>query len=131
MTGTNETDRRKTVQGLYDRAVGGEEDVTTVAGTVTSGKRWEYTHAEIADIPFVIFFYTEVETQYGPAYVADCEVWGEEHKVLIGGEVLMPQLKELAPHLPMFVKVIRPGKAYTFDDPTPAEMDAYAEKYLS
>lgn len=121
---------QSTVEGLFAGLMSGDKSVTRVSSVVTSGKRWDYAQKEVADKVIVVHRYHDIETQYGPAYLVDIDVEGEQATLLAGGEVLIKQLVEMVDYLPMVAVIRKPGRCYVFTDPTPEEIAAYVEEYL-
>ena len=122
---------QETVKGLFASLMVKDANITTVSQFVTSGKRWDLTQKELADKVIVLHRYTDINTQYGAAYLVDIDTEGEQRTLLVGGEVLMSQLVELAEHLPCVAVIRKPGRSYVFTDATPDEIAAYAAAYLS
>jgi hypothetical protein len=130
MTKAKEAPTQATVKGLFDSMMANPESVNTVSANVTSGKRWELTQREVSESVIIVHRYTDITTQYGPAYLADIDHQGEQKTLLVGGEVLMKQLAELADHLPVVTVIRKPGRSYVFTDPTPEELAAYYQEYI-
>lgn len=126
-----EAPTQETVKGLFESMLAGDETAPKVSGIVTSGKRWEFTQKEIVDQVMILHRYTQISTQYGDAYLVDIDVSGNQATLLIGGQVLMKQLAELAEYLPIVTVIRKPGRCYVFTDPTEEELTAYQAEYLT
>lgn len=102
----------------------GNLDIENVAGIgdfITRTKRWDFTHSELMGQVIVILGFSETDTQYGDALLADCLVDGLRKVVLVGGTVLIEQLKEVQAHLPLRAVIEKPKKTYIFRSPPIAE----------
>lgn len=116
---------------LFDRATSDPDSIANVSKYVRTGKRWDFTHKEVFGDVLVMTRAKEINTKYGPAYLASCDYKGEQVEVLMGGQVLFDQLKDLVPNLPVLTVIRKPGRSYVFTDPTQKEIDAYKKDYLS
>lgn len=77
-------------------------------------KPWDYTHSEVLDKLLVINSFTEIETGYGDALLADCVVNEQPAKVLIGGVFLIQALKNVKDRLPVSATIVKEGTYYRF-----------------
>ncbi len=89
-------------------------DAQPIADVVNLEAPWDYTHTELKNQTIVFTGYSEFETQYGNAFLADVIVDGQEVKVLIGGQVLMQQLAGCRGNFPVSATIIKEGRYYTF-----------------
>lgn len=119
------------VKGLFEAMLAGDETAPKVSAFVTSGKRWELVQKDVEDEVVILHRFKGITTHYGDAYLVDIDRKGEQSTILIGGQVLMTQLDELAEHLPIVAVIRKPGRAYVFTDATEEEMVAYQAEYLT
>jgi len=115
---------------LFERATSDPDSIPMVSKYVRTGKRWDLTHKEVFEELLIIHRCKEINTRYGPAYLASVDHMGEQKEVLMGGQVLFDQLKDLEPNLPIMTVIRKPGRSYVFTDPTPDEINAYKKAYL-
>lgn len=116
---------------LFERATSDPDSIPAVSQFIRTGKRWDATHKEVKFDLLVIHRVKEINTKYGPAYLASVDHKGEQKEVLMGGQVLFDQLKDLEPNLPVMTVIRKPGRSYVLTDPTPDEINAYKKDYLS
>lgn len=115
---------------LFDRATSDPDSIPSVSKYIRTGKRWDMTHKEVFEDVLVIHRAREINTKYGPAFLASVDHMGEQKEVLMGGQVLFDQIKELLPNLPVLTVIRKPGRSYVFTDPTPDEINSYKKEYL-
>jgi len=126
-----ETPRAAAVQDLFARATTDPSSLPSVSKHIKVGRRWDLTHKETLEKVMVIHRGKDIKTKYGEAILADVDIDGVQKSVLFGGQVLIDQFHELAPHLPVVAVVRRPGRSYTFTDPTEVEIAAYSAEYVN
>ena len=131
MTKAPETPREVAVQDLFARATTDPSSLPSVSKHIKVGRRWDLTHKETLEKVMVIHRGKDIKTKYGEAILADVDIEGVQKSVLFGGQVLIDQFHELSPHLPVVAVVRRPGRSYTFTDPTEAEIAAYSTEYVN
>ncbi len=78
---------------------------------------WGMKHSDLINLNVIVISFTDIETNYGQAYLAECIVEGKREKVLFGAQVLMEELDKVKADLPMEFRVAKPGKYYTFVAP--------------
>jgi hypothetical protein len=115
---------------LFDRATSDPDSIPGVSKYIRTGKRWDLTHKEVFGDLLVIHRVKEITTRYGPAYLASVDHAGEQKEVLMGGQVLVDQLKDLEPNLPVMTVIRKPGRSYVLTDATPDEVTAYKKAFL-
>lgn len=115
---------------LFDRATSDPDSIPGVSKYIRTGKRWDATHKDVFSDLLVIHRVKEITTRYGPAYLASVDHQGEQKEVLMGGQVLFDQLKDLEPNLPVMTVIRKPGRSYVLTDATPDEVTAYKKAYL-
>jgi len=91
-----------------------EVSVKKFGDVYNSATPWEVTHKVLKDKDIIIRKASKIPTSYGPSFLADVEVDGGMHKVLIGGKVLIQQLEDVINDLPLSCKIIKVGRYYTF-----------------
>lgn len=123
-------DRAAQTQGLFAKATTDIAQVKSVSSYIRTGRQWDLTHKEILGDVLVLHRIKEMTTKYGEAVLADADHEGRQKSILLGGQVLITQAKELSPHLPVLAVVRKPSRAYVLTDPTPEEIEAYRVKYL-
>lgn len=128
-------DKKPTTQteqtaSLFDRATSDPDSIPSVSKYIRTGRRWDATHKEVFGDLLAIHRVKEINTRYGPAWLASVDHKGEQKEVLMGGQVLFDQLKDLEPNLPVLTVIRKPGRSYVFTDPTPDEINAYKAAYL-
>ena len=116
---------------LFDRATSDPDSIASVSKYVRTGKRWDLTHKEVFGDVLVVKRAKAINTKYGAAYLASCDHKGLQVEVLFGGQVLIDQIEELLPNLPVLAVIRKPGRSYVFTDPTPDELNAYKKDFLS
>jgi len=131
MADKNETKAVESTATLFDRATSDPDSISSVSKFIRTGKRWDMTHKEVYGDLLVIKRVKAINTRYGPAYLASCDHKGLEVEVLMGGQVLFDQLKDLEPNLPVLSVIRKPGRSYVFTDPTPEEIAAYKAEFLT
>jgi len=130
VTKAQETPRAAAVQDLFAKATTDPSSLPSVSKHIKVGRRWDLTHKETLDKLMVIHRGKDITTKYGDAVLADVDIEGVQKSVLFGGQVLIDQFHELEPHLPVVAVVRRPGRSYTFTDPTDAEIANYSSEYV-
>lgn len=123
--------RSEQVQNLFLKATTDITQIKSVSSYIRTGRQWDLTHKEILGDVLVIHRIKEMTTKYGEAVLADADHEGQQKSILLGGQVLITQAKELSPHLPVLAVVRKPSRAYVLTDPTPGELAAYRDEYLS
>jgi hypothetical protein len=88
--------------------------VKTFGEVYDSSTPWELTHRNVAGKLLVIKKATSIDTSFGKAFLADCEVDGQTKKVLLGGKVLVKQLEQILFELPIQATVKKIGRYYSF-----------------
>lgn len=115
---------------LFEKATSDPDSIPSVSQFIRTGKRWDMTHKECKGELLVIHYSKEINTRYGPAQLAQVDHKGEEKQLLMGGQVLFDQIKELEQNLPVMAVIRKPGRSYVLTDPTPDEINAYKKAYL-
>lgn len=92
----------------------------------TLPQRWDTHQRDILGDVFILHSFESIETAHGKAYVGDCQFYDGHLRVLLGGQVLMEQMDILRGSLPVALKVIKPGRAYLFSEPTERELVEFA-----
>jgi hypothetical protein len=115
---------------LFERATSDPDSIPGVSKYIRTGKRWDATHKEVFGDVLVVHRVKEITTRYGPAYLASVDHKGEQKEVLMGGQVLFDQFKDLEPNLPVLTVIRKPGRSYVLTDATPDEVTAYKKAYL-
>lgn len=117
-------------ESLFERATADPDSIPAVSKFIRTGKRWDLTHKEVFGDLLAIHRGKEITTKYGQAFLASVDHKGEQKEVLMGGQVLVDQLKDLLPNLPVLTVIRKPGRSYVFTDPTPDEIAAYKKEYI-
>lgn len=115
---------------LFEKATSDPDSIPSVSQFIRTGKRWDMTHKECKFDLLVIHRAKEINTRYGVAYLASVDHKGEQKEVLLGGQVLVDQIKDLIQNLPVMAVIRKPGRSYVLTDPTPEEIIAYKKDYL-
>lgn len=115
---------------LFERATSDPDSIPGVSKYIRTGKRWDATHKEVFGDLLVIHRVKAITTRYGEAYLASVDHKGEQKEILMGGQVLVDQLKDLEPNLPVLTVIRKPGRSYVLTDATPDEVTAYKKAYL-
>ncbi len=131
VTKSAETPRATAVQDLFAKATTDPSSLPNVSKHIKVGRRWDLTHKECLELVMVMHRGKDITTKYGEAVLADVDIEGVQKSVLFGGQVLIDQFHELAPHLPVVAVIRRPGRSYTFTDATDAEIAAYSAEYVN
>lgn len=118
-------------ESLFERATSDPDSIPSVSKYIRTGKRWDATHKEVFGDLLTMHRAKEINTRYGPAWLASVDHKGLQIEVLMGGQVLFDQMKELVPNLPVLTVIRKPGRSYVFTDPTPDEINAYKKEFLS
>lgn len=116
---------------LFDRATSDPDSIPGVSKFIRTGKRWDLTHKECFGDVLVVHRVKAITTRYGEAYLAAVDHQGQQKEILMGGQVLCDQLKDLEPNLPVITVIRKPGRSYVLTDPTPDEINAYKKTYLA
>jgi len=124
-----DTSKQETLD-LFAKAISDPGSIAVVSKYVRTGRRWDCTHKDIVGKLIIIQRSKEITTRYGEAMLTDLDVEGVQKTVLMGGTVLIDQLKELLVHLPVVAIVRKPARAYALFDPSPEQILAYKAKYL-
>lgn len=114
---------------LFARATTDLDAVSSVGNFIRTGRRWDVTHKDIVGDLIVVQSTKEITTRYGEAMLCRIDHQGEEKMCLMGGTVLIDQLRDLANVLPVIAVVRKPARSYTLLDPTPEMVVEYKEKY--
>lgn len=115
---------------LFEKATSDPDSIPSVSQFIRTGKRWDSTHKEVFGDLLVIHRAKEINTRYGVAYLASVDHKGVQIEVLLGGQVLVDQIKDLMQNLPVMTVIRKPGRSYVMTDPTPDEINAYKKEYL-
>lgn len=93
-------------------------DYGSITDYITSMGDWDCTHADLVGKDTLFMEFRTTKTQYGEALLCDCfnEVDGA-FVALIGGQVLMEQLKEVEDRLPLRAIIAKTGRYYCFVAP--------------
>lgn len=130
MVKTEEVTQEVRTQALFAKATTDLSMVKGVSAYIRTGKQWDFTHKEVMGDILVIHRCKEIHTKYGDARLIDCDRKGVQVSVLIGGQVLVQQLDDLMPHLPVIAVIAKPARAYTFIDPSQKQLSDYQAKYI-
>lgn len=124
------TTQAQVTASLFDRATSDPDSIPSVSKFIRTGRRWDLTHKEVFGDVLVVHRVKAIRTRYGEAYLASVDHKGEQKEILMGGQVLVDQLKDLEPNLPVLTVIRKPGRSYVLTDPSPDEIVAYKKAYL-
>lgn len=130
MAGKEPQTQAEQTASLFEKATSDPDSIPSVSQFIRTGKRWDMTHKECKFDLLVIHRAKEINTRYGVAYLASVDHKGEEKEVLLGGQVLVDQIRDLLQNLPVMTVIRKPGRSYVMTDPTPQEISDYKKAYL-
>lgn len=90
------------------------DELEEVIDHVTDKRPWDMRHSDLVDKDFIVLGYKPQTTTFGDALLVDAIVDGNRVAVLLGGSVLIPQLKEAFSGKPMRAKIRKVGRYYSF-----------------
>jgi hypothetical protein len=96
-----------------------------VADYAPPQRAWDFKHSDLLGKVFIVQGLKQINTSFGDAYLADVILPEGTAKVLMGGQVLIEQLKALSEHLPAVCIVRKPGRAFVLDTPNDDELNAF------
>lgn len=117
-------------QDLFAKAMSDPSQMKTVGDYIKTGRRWDITHKELVGKLIILQRCKVINTKYGEAMLVDIDVEGYQKSALLGGTVLIDQLKELEVNLPVCAVIRKPARAYCLFPPSPEEIQAYKDNYL-
>lgn len=98
----------------------GTPEVKNFGDTSIGQRDWDYTHKDLLDKIVIVLSATKARTQYGKCFICQCIVDDQQVSVLMGGDVLVKQIKQLRAEMPFRALLVKPGAYYTFADPSEA-----------